>query len=559
MVSDRRVLIVEDESIVQLHLRMVVQELGYSVSGVAATAAEAIRSADSETPHLVLMDIRLPGGTDGIEAARELRARYEDLAVVFLTAYGDDETVARAQEVGAEGFIVKPFNTSQLRATLSTAFRAQSRMKHTRESESLFEAEPAQNGDPMPAEPRAFGAGTRMAIFSHDTLGLGHLQRCTNISRALSERYPGLSILLLTGSPAVHRYSLPQGVDYIKLPAVRKVAAEEYSARTLGVSDEGVRKLRTNLLLRSIQDYDPHVLLVDHSPLGVKRELLPTFEWLRRNRPACIRMLGLRDVLDSPEAVTELWDEQGTYQILREHYDHLLVYGCPEVFDPAVQYRFSPDLVAKVRYCNYVCEAPREEEQSASVALSGGRPLVVVTIGGGDGGGEQVIGTYLEMLRRYREEVDFESLLLTGPFLPEDLRSRFASEIRGLPARMLDFVSSTRTYLEHSALVVSTCGYNTTTQNLAYGKRAIVVPRVMYRQEQLIRARRLEELGLLTCIHPDEIDAVRLYGAVRALLANTSEPLTEGRARGAIRLDGTDQIADFCGKLVIGRERGARS
>ena len=99
MVANSRVLIVEDETIVQLHLRTILKELGYVVSGVATTAAEALVSAAADTPDLVLMDIRLGEGRDGIEAARELRSRY-DLAVVFLTAYADEETVGRAEEIG---------------------------------------------------------------------------------------------------------------------------------------------------------------------------------------------------------------------------------------------------------------------------------------------------------------------------------------------------------------------------------------------------------------------------------------------------------------------------
>lgn len=539
--SRRKVLIVEDEHIVRMHLRLVVEQLGYTVSGVAADSGEALRAARANEPHLVLMDVRLPGAVDGIETARELRKQH-DVAVVFLTAYGDDESIARAQELGAEGYIVKPFSTPQLRATISSALHDRARR--------------TASGEPVHptarTAPARFGAGTRLAIFSHDTLGLGHLHRSMNIARALIARHPGLSVLLLTGSPAVHRYSLPEGVDYIKLPAVRKVAAEEYEARSLGVSGAGVLEMRSNLILRSLADYAPDVLLVDHAPVGTKGEMRPALEWLARNRPSCVKLLGLRDVIDDPAYVRKLWSEHGTYRVLEELYDRILIYGCREVFDPTEAYAFPAAVAAKTTFCHYVPEfRPGGIDDEARAIDTGGRRLVTVTIGGGDGGGETVIGNYLAMLRRFRERIDFDSVILCGPFLPPDLRARFDAEIRGLPARLLDFVPSTSPYLARADVVVSTCGYNTMTQNLSYARRALIVPRVMHRQEQWIRASRLADLGLIECLHPERTTPERLFDSIRALLADPREPLTEARAEGRIALDGAERIAALCGELVF--------
>ena len=69
--------------------------------------------------------------------------------------------------------------------------------------------------------------------------------------------------------------------------------------------------------------------------------------------------------------------------------------------------------------------------------------------------------------------------------------------------RLRDFVPSTREYQRQAEVVISTAGYNTITDVLSWAKSSILVPRVLYRQEQLLRARRLEELGLCTCLEPD--------------------------------------------------------
>lgn len=115
-----RVMVVEDEAVVRLHLRRMLAGLGYQVVGAAATADEAVVLAEIERPDLVLMDIDLRGEADGIDAANRLRALY-DPGIVFLTAYADAATIRRTEEVGAVGFIVKPYSHNEVRAVLSTA------------------------------------------------------------------------------------------------------------------------------------------------------------------------------------------------------------------------------------------------------------------------------------------------------------------------------------------------------------------------------------------------------------------------------------------------------
>lgn len=115
-----KVMIVEDEAIVQLHLRRLLTSLGYQVTGAAASAAEAMELARQTTPDLVLMDIRLRGEVDGVATAMKLREAINP-AIVFLTAFADKATVQRTEEVGAVGYIVKPYNRNEIRAVLTTA------------------------------------------------------------------------------------------------------------------------------------------------------------------------------------------------------------------------------------------------------------------------------------------------------------------------------------------------------------------------------------------------------------------------------------------------------
>jgi len=115
-----RLMIVEDESIVALDLRDNLESLGYSVVGVAASQAAALRLAQQERPDLVLMDINLGRGGDGIEAASALR-ELNDVPVVYLTAYAESEMLSRAAATAPYGYLLKPFELRELNATVRMA------------------------------------------------------------------------------------------------------------------------------------------------------------------------------------------------------------------------------------------------------------------------------------------------------------------------------------------------------------------------------------------------------------------------------------------------------
>jgi two-component system cell cycle response regulator len=124
-------LIVEDERIVALDLRTTLERLGYDVVGMAASAEEALTNAASARPDLVLMDVRLRGSVDGIELASRMRD-LGDVAVVFLTANADNETLERSLVTSPVGFLAKPFNERTLHTTIAVALTqrdAQARLR----------------------------------------------------------------------------------------------------------------------------------------------------------------------------------------------------------------------------------------------------------------------------------------------------------------------------------------------------------------------------------------------------------------------------------------------
>jgi CheY-like chemotaxis protein len=123
--SGPRALIVEDETLIAEELKERLSRLGFSVIAAVDTADEGIAIATSQHPDLVLMDIRLKGDKDGIQAATEIR-RQIDVPIIYLTAYSDRHTVERAKASEHDAFILKPFQKRELQSTIEVAMHRHS-------------------------------------------------------------------------------------------------------------------------------------------------------------------------------------------------------------------------------------------------------------------------------------------------------------------------------------------------------------------------------------------------------------------------------------------------
>jgi PAS domain S-box-containing protein len=119
-VSQARILVVEDESIVALDMCDRLERMGYAVLGTVARGEDAVRQVAEVQPDLVLMDIRLRGKIDGIEAARQIRDQ-SDVPVIYMTAHAEEETLQRAKITAPSGYVLKPFEERELRATIEMA------------------------------------------------------------------------------------------------------------------------------------------------------------------------------------------------------------------------------------------------------------------------------------------------------------------------------------------------------------------------------------------------------------------------------------------------------
>ncbi|HYY33675.1 MAG TPA: response regulator [Gaiellaceae bacterium] len=134
-----RILLAEDETIIRLDLRQTLERAGFEICGEARDGEEAVELARSEKPDLAVLDVKMPR-LDGIEAARRILAE-RPIPIVMLTAYGQDELVARAVEAGVFGYLVKPFRDTDLLPAIQAAKARHAELEALRqEAESLADA-----------------------------------------------------------------------------------------------------------------------------------------------------------------------------------------------------------------------------------------------------------------------------------------------------------------------------------------------------------------------------------------------------------------------------------
>jgi predicted glycosyltransferase len=379
-------------------------------------------------------------------------------------------------------------------------------------------------------------ASPRIALFTHDTLGLGHLRRCRHIVRALAEHAPQAALLLLSGSPALHVFEdLPPNADYVKIPTIVKTGTPGAQLSHLPVGVAEVSLLRARLVQQTLRGFTPDVFLVDNFPLGTLRELLPSLQEARRLSTRLV--LGLRDIVDSPEKVRTDWARQGMYEILDRYYDRILVYGVQEVFDVVDAYALPPAIAAKVHYCGYVTAPAAPPRSPAEVRAKLGIPGPFILVSGGGGGdGFPLLQAFLHALPLLPS---IAAVVVTGPLMSAADHAELAAQATGQPGViLLKSVRNLPSYMAAADLVVTMCGYNTAAEILALRPRAVVVPRTWQYGEHRARARASEEgeqnlraqalarCGLVELLDPQELTSQRLAERIATVLAR---PRTESQ------------------------------
>ncbi len=388
----------------------------------------------------------------------------------------------------------------------------------------------------MPLYPQTLQDGfeypLRLLLYSHDSVGLGHLRRNLAIANEIAATFPRSSTLLVTGSPCATQFQLPANTDLIKMPSISKNEQGQYITRNFSGSMESTLKFRSDMILEAFRSFKPSLVIMDHQLLGLEGEAL---KMLREARKKNVLILyGSRDIKDSPDVVKSKWDTDDCRWALNECYDQICVYGMQEVFDPRVAYAPCLDKVRHIDFTGYLVPSYKKK---VKMPVAGRRKKVLVTFGGGSDG--------IQRAQRYIEAlaitpVDWDSHIITGPLMDDDMKRTLCGQAKRIQPigsiKIQRFHRNIPALLRQVDAVVSMAGYNSCAEILQSGVPAVLLPRTFPRKEQLIRATLMSDRGWVTVLPEADPNPQKLLEAVEAALATPRQNQPEADLNGLGRL-----------------------
>ncbi|MGH9270771.1 MAG: glycosyltransferase family protein, partial [Ilumatobacteraceae bacterium] len=301
---------------------------------------------------------------------------------------------------------------------------------------------------PEPTPPKR----RRIALYSHDTVGLGHLRRNLALAAVLAEGPEPTDILLISGSRESIAFSVPDGVDFLTLPALAKRNGA-YAARTLAASLEDLVELRSTIIAAALVSFDPDVLIVDKVARGVCGELDLA---LRRLAGHTRCVLGLRDVLDDPSTTCTEWQLAGVGRTVADYYDAVWIYGDRTVFDLTREDGLPAVVAERATFTGYLAEGRPGSLVAADPAIATA-PYVLCLVGGGQDG--------LALADAFTSAplpAGSRGIVVTGPYMDPAQRQRLMARAAVRPdLTILEFVEGCGALIAGADAVVSMGGYNT--------------------------------------------------------------------------------------------------
>ena len=382
----------------------------------------------------------------------------------------------------------------------------------------------------------------RVLIYSHDSFGLGHLRRCRAIAHELVGRYKGLSVLILSGSPVIGSFEFRARVDFVRIPGVIKLKDGSYTSLGLHINLAQTLEIREVIIRKTAEAFNPDLFIVDKEPLGLEGEVEQTLELLQQK--GTTNILGEREIIDDPKALAIEWERKGCLAAIKNLYDEIWVYGPKEFYHPLQGLEIAPEVESMTHFTGYLRRPSVEDDQ----AIVNRAPYYLVTPGGGKDGEEMVELVFDSCLDCASLKVNVVFVL--GPFMDENKRNEFRQRADAYPQfEVIDYHSKIEALIQGSEAMITMGGYNTFCEVLSFDKPTIMIPRFEPRTEQLIRARRATELGLITMLEPEDFSVPKLSQLIATLSSQPkpSENLLPGM------LDGMNNVCDRVVKLLNAR------
>lgn len=341
-------------------------------------------------------------------------------------------------------------------------------------------------------------SNARILMYSHDTFGLGHLRRCRTIAHSLVEDYRGVQILIISGATIAGAFDYRARVDFVKIPSVIKLHNGEYTSMDRHIDLHETLKMRQSIIRHTAESFEPDMFIIDKEPLGLRGEVEDTLVYLKTKGTRLV--LGLRDVMDAPHLLEAEWKRNDVLTKIAKLYDDVWVYGPPDFYDPLTGIDVPQALRDKMKFVGFLQRNALGGTRSEHAPQE---DYLLVTTGGGGDGADLV----RDVIAAYQADptLDHHALVVLGPYMPVEMRQKFMEAGATHPKlKIIEFDNRMEDLISGAKAVVAMGGYNTYCEILSFDKPALIVPRTEPRQEQLIRATRASELGLVSMVSADD-------------------------------------------------------
>lgn len=375
-----------------------------------------------------------------------------------------------------------------------------------------------------------------IVLYCQHVLGLGHYMRSLAIAAALGPN----RVVFVSGGPPVG-VVLPPYVVEERLPAL--AMDEEFSSLTIaGEELEALKARRAAQFMTVMERERPEVLLVELYPFGRRAfefELVPVLEGVRKGRFGTTRTVcSLRDIL--VEKADPAKYQSRVLGRLNTLFDALLIHSDWRLFPLEETFPRLGEVTIPVVYTGFVTSRPSpgaREAMRSALGLGPTEKLIVASAGGGKVGGELLVAM-VEAWPLLKGEYPVRLQMFTGPFLDEEAFQRLVAMTVTFPEITVErFAGNFLDWLAAADVSLSLAGYNTTMNILAARVAALVWP-FAQNQEQSLRARRLEDLGALEVLTPDDFAPPKLAGRVGRLLKSPARAMFQ-----TVGLDGAAETA----------------
>ncbi|WP_413711619.1 glycosyltransferase family protein [Rhizobium sp. Rhizsp82] len=384
----------------------------------------------------------------------------------------------------------------------------------------------------------------RILMYSHDTFGLGHLRRCRTIAHALVEDYRGLNILIISGATIAGAFDYRARVDFVKIPSVIKLRNGEYTSMASHIDLQDTLKMRESSIRHTAETFQPDIFIVDKEPMGLKGEVEDTLAYLKARGTTLV--LGLREIMDAPHLLDAEWKRNGIMQKIDQYYDSVWVYGPPDFYDPLVGLDVPANVRRKMDFVGFLQRSVSKSKKSLNTPKDN---YILVTTGGGGDGSDLVH----DVMNAYEQEQTLQqkALVVLGPYMPAAERTKLVKKGEKIAAiEVIEFDNHMEELIAGATAVVAMGGYNTYCEILSFDKPALIVPRVKPREEQLLRAQRASELGLVDMLLPDQSANPAVMAEALKRLPSRLPPSKSGCN---MRLEGLDHISETVGHWLDNR------